>query len=324
MSYLGIPLTASERSLERWKHRRSRLNPLRILGKVFNVWRYGKRAAAAARDFDIIYLHNEPNILGCIKLRPGQRLILHMHNDHLSIPAFRPWYRRTLAKASRVVFVSDYLRNSALRHFPEYRDRFTCMLNATDTDMFQPPGNVGAAAAAPASLAPGFQYVLYAGRLIPEKGVDVLVRAFQHVVAGNPQARLIITGSSFFAGARRTAFEDQLARLAEPIGQSIEFTGFVPRERLRSLYRDCDLVVVPSVWQEPSGLVVLEAMASGKCLVATAVGGIPELVTDGRTGVLVAPADPAALARAITGLLADPERRAALGSAARDHLLAPH
>jgi len=76
------------------------------------------------------------------------------------------------------------------------------------------------------------------------------------------------------------------------------------------------VVVVPSVWPEPLSRVLMEAMRFGRAVVATRVGGSPELVEDGVTGLLVAPRDPAALARAVAARLRDPERRARLGAAA--------
>jgi spore coat protein SA len=311
--------------LERWKQHRGRGNPLRIFGKVYNVLSYGRRAAAAATDCDIIYLHNEPNILGCIRARPNQRIVLHMHNEHLTIPVLRSWYRRTLPRAAKVVFVSEFVRKRALAYFPEYRESFMTIPNATDTDAFRPAvGGRNPSSPLPVQIDPEGQYVLYAGRLIPEKGIDVLVRAFTTVAAQNPRARLIVTGSSFFGGAQRTSFEESLARLAEPVGSAIQFTGFVPREQLKTLYQACDVVVVPSTWQDPAPLVVLEAMATGKSVVATAVGGIPELVRDGVTGLLVPPSDAGALATAIQRLLGDSALRHALGAAAREHVVAKH
>jgi spore coat protein SA len=325
IEYVGVPQTAAERFFEQWKQHRGRANPLRVFGKVYNVRCYGRRAAAAARDFDIIYLHNEPNILGWMHMRPGQRLVLHMHNDHLTIPVLRSWYRRTLRRATKVVFVSDFVRERALECFPEYRESFITIPNATDTDTFHPAASgPNRSSPLPVHIDPECQYVLFAGRLIPEKGIDVLVRAFANVVAQNPRARLIVTGSSFFAGAQRTRFEEELARLAEPVGSAIQFTGFLPREQLSVLYQICDVVVVPSTWQEPSGLVVLEAMASGRSVVATSVGGIPELVRDGVTGLLVPPSNPDALAMAINRLLRDPALRHALGAAARTHCVTKH
>jgi spore coat protein SA len=313
VTYLGIPWTACERVCHRLKVALGRGNLLRHLAKIQNVWSYGRRAARAARGFDLVYLHNEPNLLLFLRVRPGQRIVLHMHNDHLSMRVFRLMYRRALRKVDRVVFVSDFIRRRALEIFPEYAERFAVVLNATDSSVFQ---SYGAAARAllegVVRLDPRCVHILYVGRLAAIKGVHVLIEAFSEILARNPRARLIIAGSSFFDGARRTPYEAELAQLAATISSAIVFTGYLPHTSLRFLYSACDVVVVPSLWQEPFGLVVLEAMASGTCVVASAVGGVPEIIEDQRTGVLVPPGDAHALCEAICSVLADSDFKRAL------------
>jgi len=86
-------------------------------------------------------------------------------------------------------------------------------------------------------------------------------------------------------------------------------------------FRRSSIAVVPSVWSEPFGIVVIEAMAGGSPVVASKIGGIPEIIDDGVSGILVPPGDPDALRRALADLLADPERRLAMGRAARQRSL---
>jgi glycosyltransferase involved in cell wall biosynthesis len=134
-------------------------------------------------------------------------------------------------------------------------------------------------------------HVLYVGRLSPEKGILEFLEAtseFPRVVVGDGPLR---------------------ARIPEAV-------GFVPHERVRSFYERAAVVCVPSR-REGYGVVAREAMACGRPVVASAVGGLREAVADGVTGLLVPPEDPAALRDAIARLLADPELRAQLGSKAR-------
>jgi glycosyltransferase involved in cell wall biosynthesis len=147
------------------------------------------------------------------------------------------------------------------------------------------------------------------GRLAPEKGMDVLVRAFQQIVRSEPRARLVLVGD----GPERGNLE-KLARTAG-VSDRVAFLGW--RDDAVRLNAAFDVAAVPSVWDEPFGLVVVEAMAAGIPVVASAVGGIPEIIEPGSTGWLVSPGDPDALADALIAALRDPARREAMGREAR-------
>jgi len=252
--------------------------------------------------------------------KPGQKIVLHMHNDHLSIRLFRPLYRRVLHKIDQVICVSEYIRRQAVRHFPEHAHRFSVALNATDPEVFKPYGDATMHTGALA-FEPGKRHLLYVGRLVPIKGVHVLIEAFPEILRRHPDVRLVITGSSFFEGAARTDYERQLVALAQPVASNIVFTGFLPHETLKYLYSAVDIVVMPSVWQEPLGLVMLEAMASGTLLVGSSVGGVPEVIDDGRNGLLVPAGDAGQLARAVCAALEDPASMRRMAQAGRDTIV---
>lgn len=322
IEYLAIRWTRMERLFHRIKVRVTWKNPLRYLAKIQNVYSYGRRVAKAVRDFDVVYLHNEPNILLFLHPRPGQKIVLHMHNDHLSMRLFRPFYRRALAKADRVICVSDYIRQQAVAHFPEYAERFCVVFNATDPELFKPYGEEAIRQlAGVVRQEPDKKYLLYVGRLAPVKGVHVLIEAFREIHRRMPEVRLIITGSSFFDGSATTAYEQELVKLAAPVHDAIVFTGYLPHEKLKYLYSMAHVAVFPSVWPEPFGLVMLEAMASGTCLVASAVGGIPEVVQSGINGVLVPPNNAGALAQAVCDQLMNPASMKQMEHAAREDIL---
>ena len=322
IEYLAIPWTATEKFFHRIKERVTWKNPLRYIAKFQNVFSYGRRVAKAVQDFGVVYLHNEPNVLLFLAKRPGQKIVLHMHNDHLSSRLLRPFYRRALAKVDRVICVSDYLRRSAVKHFPEYAKRFFVVLNATDATVFRPYGEEAIQALhGVVQIESSKKYLLYVGRLNPVKGVHILIEAFRTIHHVMPDTRLIIAGSSFFDNAAKTAYEQKLAQLAEPVSDAIIFSGYLPHHTLKYLYSAADIVVFPSVWQEPFGFVMLEAMAAGTLLVASAVGGIPEVVENGIDGVLIEPANVGALAQAVCRALNEPEAMHRMESAARQKIL---
>src|SRR5439155_274446 len=132
-------------------------------------------------------------------------------------------------------------------------------------------------------------YVAAVGRLVPQKGFDVLLEAFARLDA--PEVDLLIAGD----GPERRRLEALRERLG--LGARVHLLGAVDRATVASLYRGARLVACPSRW-EGLPLVCLEAMASGRAVVASRVDGIPDAVGDGETGLLVPPEDPVALAAA--------------------------
>jgi glycosyltransferase involved in cell wall biosynthesis len=176
-----------------------------------------------------------------------------------------------------------------------------------DIEAFTPRG--------PVARGHGRPRLLTIGRLVERKGVATAIAA----LAGLPEAELVVAGGPDAGQLGSDPEYRALRSTAEEHGVAdrVVFTGGVARADMPALIRSADAVVcVP--WYEPFGIVPLEAMACGVPVVASAVGGLTDTVVDRATGWLVPPHDPAALARALRALLADPARRAAMGEAGRD------
>ena len=150
----------------------------------------------------------------------------------------------------------------------------------------------------------GRRVVLYVGKLSPGKGTPDLLAAAREVAEAFPDALFLLVG------------EGEVDSAAPWIRQ----IGPLPNEDVLALYPLAEIVVVPSVIPEALSRVILEAMSAGRPIVATRVGGTPELVIDGKTGILVERSFPKDLARAITALLRDEALRAMLGANARRHV----
>lgn len=323
IAYIEIVWTKAEKLLHRLKEKTTWGNPLRYLAKIQNVASYGWRMAKSVRNFDVVIIHNEPNLLLFIKKESNQKLILHMHNEHLALKFLKPFYSHALKKVDSIICVSDYIRHSAIKHFPEHAQKFTVVFNATDPEIFKPYDNETKDELKNIiDFENDKTYLLYVGRLAEVKGVHVLIEAFQQINKRLPSTRLVIVGSSFFGGAVKTTYEQSLVDLAKSVSQAIIFTGFIPHEKLKYLYSAVDLVVLPSVWQDPCPLVVLEAMASCTCLVATNVGGVPEVLKGGLNGLLVEPNDVDALNQAVYEILTNPIKKAEIEQVARNQIVA--
>lgn len=149
----------------------------------------------------------------------------------------------------------------------------------------------------------------FVGRLVEQKQPQLLVEAFAHVTQ---PAHLVMVGD----GPLHEVVTDAVRR--SPARDRIAVTGFVPHEAVPAVLASLDVFVLPSLYEE-MGSVLVEALASGLPVVATRTGGIPDVINDGVTGLLVPPQDPAALASAIDQLLADDQKRLRMGEAARQH-----
>lgn len=319
--FQGIPWTALESRVLKWKNGMSWKNPLRYFAKFQNVISYGNRVAASVKNFDIVYVHNEPNLFLLMQKKVGQYFVLHMHNDHLSSRLFRPIYRKMLAKVDEVICVSEYIKQRAVLAFPEFKHKFSVILNATDPELFQPAAQLAVNAQPMPYIKPGAKHILYVGRLTEVKGVEVLIKAFGHLYKQDPSLQLIIAGTSFFADAEKTPYVQHLADLAVPYKDGIQFTGFLPHDQLKHLYAATDVLAFPSIWNEPFGLVILESMAAGTCVVASDVGAVAEIIQHEENGLLVEVNNHIALANAIQDVLGNTEKRQTMTKRAREIVL---
>lgn len=190
------------------------------------------------------------------------------------------------------------LRSSAIRVVP----------NPVDAHLFAPSGG-------PAHV-PG--RILIVGRVERAKGHDVLVEAMPAVRAAIREAHVLAVGAD---GGLLEALAARAAALG--ITSALSFAGARERRELPDLYRSAAVCVTPSRF-EALPYSALEAMACGRAVVGSRVGGLAELVEDGRSGVLVDPGDPMRLAGALTGLLRDENRRRALEEGARERVLSAY
>ena len=157
--------------------------------------------------------------------------------------------------------------------------------------------------------------ITISGRLESWKGQDVFLRAAAEVARAAPEARFVVLGGALYGLDHEYAAG--LPHLAASLGiaDKVAFTGH--RDDALAVVAGSDVIAHCSTSPEPFGMVVIEAMALGRPVIASKAGGPPEIIDDGRTGVLVPPGNPRALAQAMVDLLNDPDRRAAIADAGR-------
>ncbi|MEX2027010.1 MAG: glycosyltransferase family 4 protein, partial [Pirellulaceae bacterium] len=183
--------------------------------------------------------------------------------------------------------------------------RFEVVYNGVDAALFRQAD--GSRLREQLGIPPTAVVIGMTGRMEPEKGPLVLARAAAQLAAEFPNVYWLFVGAGSQEQSLRALLHDT------GLSQRARVLGF--RSDIPELTAAYDIAMVPSLFQEPFGLVVAEAMAAGKPVVASRVGGIPEIVTDGDTGVLVPAGDPAEIARAVALLLRSPDKQRQMGFA---------
>jgi glycosyltransferase involved in cell wall biosynthesis len=224
------------------------------------------------------------------------------HVDDFAEPRLFEFEKRAVTRSKNIFVVSKYWHDVLKR---EYAHESVIAYNGLDSSDFDPLPERK-------SEVPT---VLFVGGLEPRKGLDDLIRAMKVVVSGVTDARLIVVAKAGFRGTDNWIAYESLAHSLE-LTDRIDFRESVDQVTLLGLYADCDVLALPSR-NEGWGLVLMEAMACGKPVVATRVGGIPELVRNRTEGILVEAGDVKGIADSITRLLKDPALRDRMGRAGR-------
>ncbi|MFF8034656.1 glycosyltransferase [Streptomyces sp. NPDC016626] len=267
-----------------------------------HYWMSGLASLRAARELGLPLLHTF-HALGTVKRR-------HQGLADTSPPERIACETEVGRGCDRVIATCrDEVAELVRMGVPAYR--IGVVPCGVDTDRFTPVGPV----------APGgpFRYrLMQLGRLVPRKGAAVSVAALARL----PGTELVVVGGPPADGLDDDPEVRRLRGVARDAGVAdrVLFTGGVDAGRVPPLLRSADVVLCPADY-EPFGIVPLEAMACGRPVVASAVGGQLDTVADPGTGRLVPPGDPGALARAVAGLLADPAAREACGAAGRRRVL---
>jgi glycosyltransferase involved in cell wall biosynthesis len=299
----------------------------------FNSWLWYRHfiskviADLSLQRCDIVHIMNISQFVPVIRSRlPNIRIVLHMQCQWLEQLDAMVIQRRVNA-ADLVLGASDFIAAGVRRRFPSLGQRCGHIYNGADMALFaRPPG-----------VSPKPKQLLFVGRLAPEKGVHILLDAFRIVLAHHPDAHLQLIGPEWVIPREviLPACDDPHVTEIEPyfrpgkyaellrgkisefpsgsisfLNEGLKFIDLVPH------FHSASIFVFPSVYEEPFGMPLVEAMASATPVIATRGGAFPEIVEDGRSGLLVERSDAHALADSIVQLLSNPDQRTAMAQRA--------
>jgi glycosyltransferase involved in cell wall biosynthesis len=292
---------------------------------------YGAKVAEVIRDndVDLVHIHNFFQLAPIIKKKnPNVKISLHMQCEWLS-QLDKNLLQEGVDNSDFLSGCSGFIARGIKARFPDRAKDAFPLLNGVDTSLFTPR---------PPERRNNGVEVLFIGRVSPEKGVHVLLEAFKQVTQAIPNARLRVVGGRWSApydyicrldpdplvqameGYFRngTAYQTYVDELASTLPEgSVEFIPAMPQAKLLEAFQRADVFVFPSVWNEPFGMPIIEAMACGKPVVSTYSGGIPEFVHENEDGLLVDRGDARKLGDALIALGRDAAMREAYGTAGR-------
>lgn len=297
---------------------------LRLAGIAAQLPRLARMAARLAdhlRAYDVCYVHGHRELLLAVaarlamRSRPGPALVWHWHAPPLTLTAGPrgSWAARLLVRiaspsCARIIAISRFCAAQAIGMGAPAGRLVTVENAAAVDDRGSPTDPTPLPPRAPGQVA----LLLPCASIRPHKGVHVAIEALAHLP---PEHVLWVTGDTGDAVAK--GYLDELRRLAERVhvSERVRFIG--ARRDVHRVMAAADVVVVPSVWDEPFGLVAAEAQLLGTPVVAARRGALPEVMDGGRAGLVFDAEDPASLAEAVARLAADPALRARLAETAR-------
>lgn len=233
-------------------------------------------------NYDIVIFENSVPMLFSLKLYNNKikykgKYYIHMH----SVP--RKYYgnAKIFSNCKGLISISKYVANEIMKdnRVSISNNQIKLMYNCIDTEIMKPMNLPNKDMFREEYGIQKNEIVfLFAGRLCKEKGIEEVIQSIMLLEIEN--YKLLIVGSNFYSSGIVSSYEKYLKKLSEPIKDKIKFTGYVNYEKMPFLYNNADIVLLPSMWDEPAGMTIIEAMACRKAIITTKSGGIPEYVSN--------------------------------------------
>lgn len=233
-------------------------------------------------NFDKIILENHPTQFLTLKWRRNYikykgKYFYHCHNE------FSGTYNclKIIKNTEKIICVSKYIANTLSAYLEMPPEKFCVLRNCIDFNKFncelskQEKLNLRKKY----NIKPNTKVLLFTGRIVPEKGVKELILALKNVKHNN--YKLLIIGSSLNLINVKTDYQVEVENLIKELNEKIIFTGFINYDDIYKFYRIADIAVIPSIWNDPAPLTIIESLVCGLPIITTNSGGIPEYATNG-------------------------------------------
>ncbi|MHA1002210.1 lipopolysaccharide N-acetylglucosaminyltransferase [Leclercia pneumoniae] len=256
----------------------------RVYKRIFQKWTrldplpYSQRILNIAKDFPItdksvIVVHNSMKLYRQIRERaPQTKIVLHMHN------AFEP---KGLNPDIKMIVPSQFLKNYYQAYLPDAD--IVIVDNGIDLDAYQ--SDCSSQLRSELNLTTRDKVIFYAGRIVPDKGVLLLLKAFEKLVEEQSDLRLVVVGDHMeVSKSDKGAYQQEVRDVAARMQDKCLMLGSIPPEKMHLYYPLADLVVIPSQFKEPFCMVAIEAMGAGKPVLVSTRGGMVEFVKSEETG----------------------------------------
>ena len=228
-----------------------------------------------SESYDRVVVENHMTLFGTIKRNGNEikyrgKYYYHAHNVIIADYGYLDVFKNCKA----IISVSNYISNEMKKTYgPEAsEEKFRVLLNRVNEKRFKNVTDEDVRSwRNKLKLDDNDRTVVFTGRLNPEKGIKELMLAFNEAKIDN--CKLIIVGSYYFQNGLKSEYEEELEKISERAKDRIIFTGFVDYKEMPTLYKVADVVALPSIWNEPAGLTIIEAITAGKPLITTCSGG---------------------------------------------------
>ena len=245
----------------------------------------------------IIEIHNRPYLVNYIsKIIRKSPICLFLHNDPKTMNGSKSAIERQsiLSKCAAVFCVSEYIKAQFIDGLTNNKEKVFVLYNGVKRTLKKFPLKK--------------KEILFVGRLVPEKGVDIYVDAIEPLVSNFPEWNFGLIGSSKLgSNINKSNYSQDIINKFKKLGHQANFYGFKDYSFVQEKMRDASIIVIPSLWEEPFGLVAAEAMSNGIAIIASNVGGIPEIVED--NGILIKNINSSKIGKSLTTLIKNKDER---------------